>query len=132
MWPGDEIRASRRRPLDHEEIESIARKCGFGIVMPQTSRVAEQARLFSEAAVIAGAHGAGFANLVFVSAAIRLVELIGPQNSGSPWSMPFAGIAALSGQDFTSVSRALTHKARSSATAFPVRLISSSQRSSDA
>jgi hypothetical protein len=98
-----EVQAGRRRLLNHEEIESIAKRHDFEIVAPEKSGFAEQLRLFSGASVIAGAHGAGFTNMVFASAGTRLVELIGPKFSHSPWSMEYAGIAACSGHDFTRI-----------------------------
>jgi capsular polysaccharide biosynthesis protein len=93
----------RRRLLNHEEIESIAKRYDFEIVTPATLSFAEQVALFSGAAVIAGAHGAGFTNMVFAPPEARLVELIGPEFSNSAASMEYAGIAARSGQDFTRI-----------------------------
>ena len=96
----EEVQASRRRLLNHEEIESIAKKHDFEVVALGKLSFAAQVGLFSGAAVIAGAHGAGFTNMVFAPVGTKLVELIGPKFSDSRWSMEFAGIAARSGQDF--------------------------------
>jgi Glycosyltransferase 61 len=49
------------------------------IVAPETLSFPQQVALFSQAAVIAGAHGAGFSNMAFASPGTRIIELIGPR-----------------------------------------------------
>ena len=95
-----ETQSWRRRLLNHEEIESIAKTHDFEVVALEKFSFAEQVRLFSSAAVIAGAHGAGFANMAFAPAGTKL---IGPKFSDSPWSMEYAGIAEMSEQAFTRI-----------------------------
>jgi len=99
----EEAQAWRRRLLNHEEIESIAKRHDFEVVALEGLSFSEQVRLFSGAAVIARAHGAGFANMVFAPAGTKLVELIGPRFSESPWSMEYARIAERSQFDFTRI-----------------------------
>jgi hypothetical protein len=99
----EEAHAWGRRLLNHEEVESIAKRHDFEIVALEKLGFAEQVRLFSSAAIIAGAHGAGFTNMVFAPAGTKLVELIGPQFSDSAWSMEYATIAQRSQQDFTRI-----------------------------
>lgn len=99
----EEVHSHRRRLLNHEEIAGIAQRHGFEIVTPEKLRFAEQVRLFSRAAVIAGAHGAGFANMVFAPKEARLIELIGPRFGRSAWSMGYARLAVLSGQSVTRI-----------------------------
>jgi capsular polysaccharide biosynthesis protein len=72
-------------------------------VAAETLSFAEQVRLFSGAAVIAGAHGAGFANMVFAPAGTEMIELIGPRFSDSPWSSEYARIAQQSQQPLTRI-----------------------------
>jgi capsular polysaccharide biosynthesis protein len=70
--------AHDRRLLNDLEIEAVAARHGFEIVACETLSFSEQVKLFSEASVIAGPHGAGFTNMVFAPETARIVELIGP------------------------------------------------------
>ena len=70
-----------RRLLNSDEIERVAERHGFEIVAAETLSFPEQVKLFSQASVIAGAHGAGFANMAFAPPGTRIVELIGPRGS---------------------------------------------------
>ena len=91
MFPGRRNRATGRkiflsrhdaafRRLRHEtEIHPLLRAHDFEIISPATLDVAGQARLFSEAAVIAGPAGAAFANLVFANPTARVIEIVPPQ-----------------------------------------------------
>jgi hypothetical protein len=92
-----------RRLLNHEEIAGIAERDRFEIVTPETLSFAERVGLFSQASVIAGAHGAGFANRVFASKGTGIVELIGRRLSDSPWSMGFVEIARYLEQSVTGI-----------------------------
>jgi capsular polysaccharide biosynthesis protein len=60
-------------------------------------------KLFAEASVIAGAHGAGFANMIFAPPGANLIELIGPRLSESEWSMGYVRLAGLAGQGVTRI-----------------------------
>jgi capsular polysaccharide biosynthesis protein len=91
----EEIQRRRRRLLNHEEIVSIAQGYGFEIIALEKLSFVEQVQLFAQAAVIAGAHGAGFTNMVFARKGTELVELIGPQFSRSEWSWTYVRLAKL-------------------------------------
>jgi len=71
-------RSGKRRIHDHAALEPILDRLGFATVYPEQHTVAEQARLFHGARVIFGAHGSGFANLVFCRPGTTLVELFEP------------------------------------------------------
>jgi Glycosyltransferase 61 len=68
-----------RRLLNSGEIEDIARKYDFEIVACETMSFVEQVKLFSQASVVAGVHGAGLVNIVFAPKETRVIELIGPR-----------------------------------------------------
>jgi capsular polysaccharide biosynthesis protein len=68
-------RANTRRPIVNEhEVEAIAQDLGFTVVQPETMPFVEQARLFSRAASVAGAEGAGFANFIFCAPGTRTLS----------------------------------------------------------
>ena len=71
--------ARYRRLRNEEELLPVLRAHDFEIISPARLEFSEQARLFSEAAVIAGPAGAAFANLVFASAPARVIEIVPPQ-----------------------------------------------------
>ena len=70
--------ASFRRVLNETEIMPLLRQHGFEEVAMSDLSVAEQAKLFSEAAVLVGPNGSAFANLVFANPACRVIEFFAP------------------------------------------------------
>lgn len=63
------------RGLDQEqEVAAELEKRGFVVVRPEFHSLSEQVRMFRDAEVVVGAHGAGLANLIF-SKASHLIEL---------------------------------------------------------
>ena len=71
--------ASYRRLLNESELLDLLRAHEFEIISPGTLDFEQQARLFSEASVIAGPAGAAFANLVFASSPAQVIEIVPPQ-----------------------------------------------------
>lgn len=71
-------RASQQhsRLVNAAEAEALAVSLGFEVVHLEHLPFLEQVRLFSQAAVVAGPHGAGFANGVFGPPGMRLIELM--------------------------------------------------------
>lgn len=65
---------SVRRVVNELEVAGLLAGWGFEPVTLELLPVAEQIRLFAEADWVVGAHGAGFANLVFSSPGGRVVE----------------------------------------------------------
>lgn len=71
--------ASYRRLQREAEFHPLLKAHDFEIVSPSGLDVAAQARLFAEAAVIAGPAGAAFANLVFAPPGAQVIEIAPPQ-----------------------------------------------------
>jgi hypothetical protein len=92
-----------RRLLNHEEIEDIAVRHGFEIICSEKLPLAEQVALFSEAAVIAGPHGAGFTNIVFAPPNARVIEMMGPRFNEDQLGAHFRTLARLLGQQHTRI-----------------------------
>ncbi|BBK38055.1 hypothetical protein STAQ_31330 [Allostella sp. ATCC 35155] len=83
---------ARRRLLDEAEVAGRFAEAGFEPVDPGALDFAAQMRLFAEAAVVVGAHGAALANAAFMPAGATLVE-IAAQDAASP----FGALAAAAG-----------------------------------
>jgi capsular polysaccharide biosynthesis protein len=98
-------RGASRRLLNSDEIERIAEQFDFEIVTCETLSFGEQVRLFSEAHIIAGAHGAGLVNMVFAPPGTQVIELIGPRYAHDQTGGPFVYLrmAAALGQHFTRI-----------------------------
>ncbi len=71
--------AGARRLLNESEIFGILKDYGFESVSMNNLSVPEQARLFSEAEIIAGPSGAAFTNLVFCSPGTQVIEFASPR-----------------------------------------------------
>jgi capsular polysaccharide biosynthesis protein len=61
--------------LNEPELERALRPLGFETVVPGKMTVREQVRAFSGADVIVAVHGAGFTNLLYAPADVKVVEL---------------------------------------------------------
>jgi hypothetical protein len=78
---GNRVLVVRRPPANRAfanagEVEELAKRFGFKAVDPASLCFAEQIELFSGAAVVLGAHGAGLANVIFRrNASLHLVEV---------------------------------------------------------
>lgn len=91
--------ASFRRVLNEPEIMPLLKRFGFEEVAMSHMTVAEQAKLFSEAAVLVGPNGSAFANLVFANPACRMIEFFAPG-----WVVGYNWMLAdLLGLDFTAI-----------------------------
>lgn len=71
--------ANSRRLRNEAELTAALRDHDFEIVTASQLDVPAQAKLFAEAALIAGPAGAAFANLVFASPPAQVVEIAPPQ-----------------------------------------------------
>ena len=67
--------AKIRRILNEDELVAPLRAAGFEVVCPGKLSHREQVRLFYEAAVVVGAHGAGLTNLLFMQPGGQVLEL---------------------------------------------------------
>jgi len=91
--------ASFRRVLNEPEIMPLLKQFGFEEVAMSHMTVAEQAKLFSEAAALVGPNGSAFANLVFANPACRMIEFFAPG-----WVVGYNWMLAdLLGLDFTAI-----------------------------
>ena len=70
----------RRAIVNENELTAILSKHHFQVVDCEELSVAEQAVLFSEAAIILGSHGSAFTNLVFCTAATIVVDIFNPSH----------------------------------------------------
>ena len=69
-------RSEHRRLLNLEEIEALMVARGFEIVFPESLTFTNQVKLFSQAKVLVGQTGAGFANLMFCPENCKALILI--------------------------------------------------------
>ncbi|RTL54572.1 MAG: glycosyltransferase family 61 protein [Bradyrhizobiaceae bacterium] len=95
----DEIH--QRRLINHDEIVEVAKAHDFEIVRPETMSFSEQISLFSQAGMIAGPHGAGFANMVFAPKSARIIEMLGPHVSQNETQKGFMKLGAILQQQVT-------------------------------
>ena len=75
--------AARRRLLNEEKIINRLKPHGFEVIVPSSLSVADQIEVFSQAEIVVGAHGSGFANMVFASPQAKLVEIHSPHGVAS-------------------------------------------------
>jgi len=101
----DATQPGGRRLINADETMAIAQQYEFEIVACETLSFAEQIALFSEARIIAGAHGAGLANMIFAPAGAHVIELIGPRYAHNPTGGPLSHLrlAAASQHAFTRI-----------------------------
>ena len=93
--------------MNADEVRARAVKYGFEIVNPGVLSLAEQVRVFSEARMICGPHGAGLANAAFMPTGGAVLELTHSgllhQTSG-PWvDLLFYELAAAAGLIYSCV-----------------------------
>lgn len=70
---------SRRRLAGEELLEERLKEIGFTILHGEDLSFAEQVRIFDEAEIVAGTHGAGLANVVWCRPGCRVIEIF-PSN----------------------------------------------------
>ncbi len=76
--------AKFRRVANEPEILPLLKQHGFEQISMSGRSVADQARLFSEAAIIVAPNGAALSNLAFANTRCRLIELFAPS-----WIVPY-------------------------------------------
>lgn len=89
-----ELSIDNRTLVNRAEVEALASAAGFEILRPEHLPLAEQIRLFANAAVIAGEQGSGLHNSVFAGPACRVLVLQSPRTL----SFVQAGLCACNGQ----------------------------------
>lgn len=80
------VKTSYRRFLNEEEILGIFSERGYEIIYPEEMTFSEQVECFSNASVIAGPTGAGFANIVFAPKECTVICFINARVDFSVWS----------------------------------------------
>lgn len=72
------LRISPARSLYNEfQVSNLMRSYGFEIVQLEQHSISEQIRMFSEAELVCGAHGAGLAFTVFCNSGVKIIEILG-------------------------------------------------------
>ena len=80
--------ARNARNIGNEtELISYLKKREFLVVYAENYSVAQQVKLFSNARVVIGAHGAGFANMVFCKPKTILIEFYGQHLAPCYWAI---------------------------------------------
>ena len=92
-------RSSFRLLRNDEEVASALASLGFEEVYPERLTLAQQARLFSEAAIVVGSEGAALTNALFMRPGTALVGL-GPATNNGPY---YAVLSALLGLNYACV-----------------------------
>jgi hypothetical protein len=72
--------ARNRRIINEADLVKELVLYGFEVVTLSGMSFADQVRLFSEAEIVVGPHGAGFANAVFAQPGTTLIELFSPSH----------------------------------------------------
>lgn len=67
--------AQKRKISNEQELVPLLEKHGFEIVYAENMTFKEQVKLFHSASVIAGLHGAGLANMLFMPSGSNVVEI---------------------------------------------------------
>jgi hypothetical protein len=88
--------AVERKIRNEAELLSALNDLGFERVMPGELSFADQARLFADAEVIVGPHGAGLTNILFAPPDCKVVEL----SIESHYSPSYLMIASILGQPY--------------------------------
>jgi capsular polysaccharide biosynthesis protein len=88
--------AKCRRILNEEELVSRLRPESFVILHCEDLSLREQVRLFSEAAILVGPHGAGLTNMLFARPGAFVLELAHAENT----RVCYATLAAQLGHDY--------------------------------
>jgi Glycosyltransferase 61 len=70
--------AAKRRVVNEEVLVAALGDLGFEVVVPGAVSFAEQVRVFSEAEIVVGPHGAGLANALFMPEGSAMLELHHP------------------------------------------------------
>jgi len=73
-------RVAHRRITNEDEIIRALEREGFTSVDGQRLTVAEQIRLYADAEIIVGVHGAGLTNILFAPAGALVIEILDPEH----------------------------------------------------
>jgi capsular polysaccharide biosynthesis protein len=85
--------STRRLLLNRRELEERFHLLGFQVIDPGKLSYETQVRLFDEAEIVVGEHGAAFANIGFCRPSTKVIELYHPRSNG----MCYLSLAAING-----------------------------------
>jgi capsular polysaccharide biosynthesis protein len=96
LWVSRRLARRRRRQIANEsDLFAVAQEHGFEEVVAELLTIREQVELFAQAEAIAGLHGAGLANAVFMAQATTVVEVasdcLKPRQKPIFWNLAAAG-----------------------------------------
>ncbi|MBI5370451.1 MAG: glycosyltransferase family 61 protein [Sphingobacteriales bacterium] len=91
-------KAAVRKVLNENELIPFLHRYGFEILNGEDYNLKEQARLFSEAGILMGIHGAGLANCIFMQEGSKLIELRKKENG--PLNVGYWHLADAVGQKY--------------------------------
>lgn len=74
---------SRREFSNERELQEMMARAGYEVVRPERLSIEAQVEIFGQAKTVVAGHGAGLANIAFMSRGTRLVELF-PRNMIKP------------------------------------------------
>jgi hypothetical protein len=81
-------RDTKRRVVNEAELLRVLERRGFDVICPGELSLSEQIRVFSDAAIVVGPHGAGFTNMIFAPRGSTLIELFGSSYvNGCFWAL---------------------------------------------
>jgi len=66
----------KRRTKTETEIEWHAARMGFDVISPGQLTLSEQIRIFGQARIVVGPHGAGLANVAFAAPGAKVIEFL--------------------------------------------------------
>lgn len=92
--------AQWRRLTNEDELLAALEPLGFEIVVPGDLRFDEQIKLFGEADIVIGAHGAGLTNILFAPATALVLEL---SDTFMKHMLDFRHVARAVGQEYRCV-----------------------------
>ena len=72
-------RAGRRRVVNEDELITMLLDYGFTIIPDEPRSLAEQVRIYRNASIIVGPHGASFTNVIWCDPGTHLLELFSPR-----------------------------------------------------
>jgi hypothetical protein len=70
--------ARRRHVVNESELEPVLGKYGFEMIETERLTLRQQVKLFAEASIVIGTHGAGLSNILFAPHECKVFELFAP------------------------------------------------------
>lgn len=74
----DRRKAATRKVINQQELDTFLDVNGFERFFPEDYSIDETAKVFAAAEIIIGIHGSGFANVVFCSQGVKVIDIVAP------------------------------------------------------